>query len=81
MSNKAPQFQFPGFVEEFDSTKIEERKPAVSKMFKDRPDGACEGPRCSNVVPGGKVHFNVKQYFCSDSCRRKEYSNTPSVTN
>jgi integrase len=35
---------------------------------KERPDGQCEGPGCSNVVPGGAVAIGTKHYFCSRPC-------------
>jgi site-specific recombinase XerD len=37
-------------------------------LKKERPDGQCEGPGCSNVVPGGVVGIRMKHYFCSERC-------------
>jgi len=47
-------------------------------LTKERPGGSCEGPGCSNSVPGGLVPINTKHYFCSEKCDSRffEESNT-----
>ena len=47
--------------------------------LKHRPDGTCEGPGCSKVVPGGSVGNSVKQYFCSPRCQRREYASRHTI--
>jgi integrase len=43
-------------------------------MTKERPAGNCEGPGCSNIVPGGPVPIRQKRYFCSAKCDSRYHS-------
>lgn len=50
-------------------------------MKKERPDGQCEGPGCSNVVPGGLVAMMQKHYFCSTACDSRYHTERDQTMN
>ncbi|MFB3813100.1 MAG: tyrosine-type recombinase/integrase [Terriglobales bacterium] len=44
----------------------------MAKKF--RPEGPCEAPGCTNVVPAGLVPIHQKHRYCSDKCKHKVQS-------
>jgi integrase len=50
-------------------------------LKKERPDGQCEGPGCSNVVPGGLVARMQTHYFCSSACDSRYHTERDQTLN
>ena len=48
---------------------------------KERPDGQCEGPGCSTIVPGGIVAMMQKHYFCSSVCDSRYHTERDQTLN
>ncbi len=63
--------QLPLLPEEVILTIPAVQKPGRGKALKFRPEGPCEAPRCTNLVPAGFVPPHQQYRYCSPKCMHK----------